>query len=85
MPQNKVTLKSKGECYVLSFLLKLKNNNFNIEDAQKQMKDEYEDTPYFLPDEWWNTTLTADTLVNDNDYVKIKNLYVPVCFIEWIA
>ena len=87
MPLRKIKLKPMGECYVLSFLEKVKENEGNIEEAYKVMQHEFAETPYCIPEIWWNDIIYTSNLPNDYEdktYVKICDYYIPTAFIDYV-
>ena len=87
MPTRKITLKPQGECYVLSFMEELKKSRLSIEQAYKNMHDEFYTSPYYLPLEWWeNGIQTTDLPSNYESYksVKIGNWWLPASFIDYV-
>lgn len=87
MPTRKIKLKPIGECYVLSFLEKLKENEASIEKTYKSMQFEFAETPYLIPEEWWNDIIYTSQLPPDyesKEYVKISGYYLPTAFIDYV-
>ena len=87
MSTRKIKLKPIGECYVLSFLFKLTENDGNIEEAYKSMQDEFCEQPYFLPKDWWENTIQTSNFPNnyeDKKFIIVKGFYLPKAFIEYV-
>ena len=86
MATTKIKLKAKGECYVLSFLELLKEKG-NIEEAYKAMRLEFIETPYCLPEEWWENTIQTTDLPTDYETkksVKINGYWLPTSYIDYV-
>lgn len=87
MSPTKIKLKAKGECYVLSFLEALKEKEGNVEEAYKAMKLEFIETPYCLPEEWWDGIIYTTDLPTDYETkksVKINGYWLPTSFIDYV-
>ena len=80
-----ITLKSKGECYVISFLEKLKDRNMDIDKAYDDMDCEFENAPYNLPNRFWNTIYKAEIQNENSHSIKIEGYYIPKSFIHSIV
>ncbi len=88
MPRRKIKLKPIGECYVLSFLEKVKENEGNIEEAYKSMQYEFVETPYFIPEEWWKDIIYTSELPTNYEAqknVKICGYWLPTAFIDYVG
>lgn len=87
MANRKIKLKPIGECYVLSFLEKTKELEGNIEEAYKSMQLEFCETPYFIPEEWWENTIQTTDLPSDYEskqHIKISYYWLPTSFIDYV-
>ena len=87
MANAKIKLKPKGECYVLSFLEKVKEKEGNIQEAYKCMQPEFCEEPYCLPEEWWEDTIYTTDLPKDYEsikHVKINGYWLPTSYIDYV-
>ena len=87
MANTKIKLKSKGECYVLSFLEALKEKEGDVEKAYNSLRLEFCEEPYCLPKEWWEDTICTTDLPTDYETkktVKINGYYIPTAFIDYV-